>query len=142
MVAISFSVMKDKLLSGEKSHTIRKIKNLKRLHQIARLKKLQIYWKLRTKYTEKLFDATLVDISMFHLDKNGYPWAWVSDPTYPFACNHGVDCDLVKFPHEYAEKLAIKDGFNSIEEMQAWFVNKYKEKVSGDYMGISFERVS
>jgi hypothetical protein len=141
MVSISFSVMKDKLLSGEKKHTIRKINNLKRLNQMKRLKKLQIYWKLRTKYTEKLFDATLVAISTFHLDETGYPWAWIADPTYRFARNTTSDVDLlVKFTHDEANKLAIKDGFSSIEDMQAWFVNKYKEKVSGDYAGITFER--
>lgn len=140
MVSISFSVMRDKLESGEKQHTIRKF-NPKRIRQMIKHKKLQIYWKLRTNQTEKLFDAEYKGCTMFYLDEHAYPWANIGDSDYPFACNHGVDCDLVKFPHEYAEKLAIKDGFNSIEEMQAWFVNKYKEKVSGDYMGISFERV-
>lgn len=140
MVALSFSVMKEKLLSGEKTHTIRKL-NTNRLHQMEKLKKLQIYWKLRTKQTEKLFDATLVDISVFQLDSSGYPWAWIADPTYPFACNTGIDCDLVKFPHEDANKLAIKDGFASIEDMQKWFVDKYGKDTPGDYAGITFKRV-
>jgi hypothetical protein len=132
--------MKDKLLSGEKRHTIRRY-NRKRAHQIAKIKKLQIYWKLRTKYTEKLFDAELVKMTYIHLDDHGYPWSWVGDRDNPFSCNIGADCDLVKFPREEADNLAKKDGFDSIEEMQTWFTAKYGNNVSGDYMGISFERV-
>lgn len=142
MVALSFSVMKEKLLSGEKEHTIRKINNFKRLHQMAKIKKLQIYWKLRTKQTEKLFDAEFVGATMFHLDSSGYPWAWVGDETYPFACNNvpSAEWDLIKFPYEEANKLAIKDGFTSIEEMQKWFVDKYGKDTPGDYAGITFKR--
>ena len=143
MVAISFSVMKDKLLSGEKTHTIRKL-NINRLHQMAKLKKLQIYWKLRTKETEKLFDAEFVGATIFNLDSNGYPWAWVGDDTYPFACNNvsPVDADLIKFPINYATSLALEDGFDSIEDMQKWFVSKYNDRVSGDYMGIRFRKIT
>jgi len=111
---------------------------------MAKLKKLQIYWKLRTKETEKLFDAEFVGATMFNLDSNGYPWAWVGDDTYPFACNNvnPVDADLIKFPINYATSLALEDGFDSIEDMQKWFVSKYNDRVSGDYMGIRFRRIT
>jgi len=107
---------------------------------MAKIKKLQIYWKLRTKYTEKLFDAELVKITYIHLDEHGYPWSWVGDTENPFSCNTGIDCDLVKFPYDEATNLAKKDGFTSIGEMQEWFVKKYRDNVSGDYVGISFKR--
>jgi len=57
MVALSYKVFKEKLLSGEKDQTIRK-QNLVREEQMKRLG-LQIYWKQRTKECEKLFDAKL-----------------------------------------------------------------------------------
>lgn len=139
MVSLSFSNMRDKLISGEKRHTIRKL-NFKRLHQMRKTNILQIYWKLRTKETDKLFDAKLIDVTLFVLDKTGYPWAYVGDATYPFSCVD-IDVDLIRFPHRDAEKLAKKDGFVSIEEMQTWFVKQYGDNTHGDYVGIEFVKI-
>lgn len=63
MVAISFSIMKEKLLDGSKAQTIRLVKPL-RLKQLSKAKNLEIYWKQRDpKESEKLFDAELIDLT-------------------------------------------------------------------------------
>ena len=58
MPAISFSVMKDKLLSGEKLQTIRPL-NSDYWMKFRKGDRLVGYWKMRTKECEKLFDSTL-----------------------------------------------------------------------------------
>lgn len=77
MPAISFSVMKEKLLSGEKRQTIRPLRN----GYWMRFKKgdrLVGYWKMRTKDCEKLFDSTLAqDPFIIKMgDFNGYLMEW------------------------------------------------------------------
>ena len=54
MVAISFSVFKEKILDGTKRQTIRK----SRKKPIKVGDTLQLYWKLRTKETELLKEVT------------------------------------------------------------------------------------
>ena len=58
MPVISFSVMKDKLLSGEKKQTIRPLGSGYWM-KFKKGDRLVGYWKLRTKECEKLFDSTL-----------------------------------------------------------------------------------
>ena len=58
MPAISFSTLKDKLLSGEKKQTIRPLRS----DYWLKFKKgdpVYGYWKLRTKECEKLFESEL-----------------------------------------------------------------------------------
>ena len=62
MTAISFSMFKDKLLSGEKTTTIRPL-DIPRIEQMHRLG-IQVYWKQRTKESEKLFDARLKSVKV------------------------------------------------------------------------------
>ncbi|EAW35143.1 hypothetical protein [Lyngbya sp. PCC 8106] len=72
MVALSFSLFKNKLLSAEKTQTVR----TPRKSPIKVGCKLQIYWKQRSpKESEKLFDAECTkvqSISINHLRKEVY----------------------------------------------------------------------
>jgi hypothetical protein len=58
MPLLSFSVLKDKLLDGSKTQTIR----VPRKHPLKVGDKLYIYWKCRTKETEKLGEGIITGI--------------------------------------------------------------------------------
>ena len=68
MVAISFSVdgFVEKIKSGAKDQTIRPF-NQRRYEQIKRIKKLQLYWKQRTKECFKIADAEVTEIFKIRL---------------------------------------------------------------------------
>ena len=69
MVAISFSVFKEKIKTGKKRMTIRPY-NRKRFKQFVRNMNIQLYWKMRTKYCEKLGDAIREVIYKVRLTKD------------------------------------------------------------------------
>lgn len=58
MVLLGFTVLKEKLLSGTKTQTIR----IPRERPFKIGDNLQVCWKLRTKQCEKLFDAVVTKI--------------------------------------------------------------------------------
>ena len=58
MVLLGFTVLREKLLDGTKTQTIR----LPRKRPFKVGDKLQVYWKLRTKQCEKLFDAIVTKV--------------------------------------------------------------------------------
>ena len=58
MPLLGFTKLKDKLLDGSKTQTIRK----PRKHPIKVGDKLYIYWKLRTKRCKKLGEATITKV--------------------------------------------------------------------------------
>ena len=58
MVLLGFTKLKDKLLDGSKRQTIR----LPRKRPFKVGDELQVYWKLRTKQCEKLFDAIVTKV--------------------------------------------------------------------------------
>lgn len=57
MPAISFSTLKDKILSGEKKQTIRPM-NTNYWLRFRKGDRLVGYWKMRTKECEKMFEST------------------------------------------------------------------------------------
>jgi hypothetical protein len=122
MVAISFSIFKDKLLSGEKTQTIRPY-NEKRFNQIKRIGKLQIYWKQRSKECEKLFDAELTEIFKLPSFKELYEHHYV--------------------PVKDLQELAQRDGFECFHSMLYWFRRKYGEKFwDMEFMVIRWKRLN
>jgi len=128
MVAISFSEFKDKLLSGEKTQTIRPYTK-HRYNQIKNAKKLQMYWKQRTKESEKLFDAELEDIFLIKFF-------------------HVVTDILILYPKGVTltdreiETLVRRDGFASKKELIKWFYRKYGNRLFRNYfMVIRFRRI-
>jgi len=135
MVAISFSDSKllEKLLSGEKDQTIRPFSE-RRYRQITKIRKLQIYWKQRTKESRKLFDAELTEIFLIYLINPETKEEWP----------HKIENQkLTPLTQEEAEELVRRDGFKNIRELYAWFKQRYKkqkEKLEGKFMVIRFRR--
>jgi len=139
MVAISFSVFKDKLLSGEKTQTIRPYSE-KRFNQLKNARVLHIYWKQRTKECQLLFLADLVDLFRIRFTEEkkvkkiieNYSSGDIEYLVFShFLTDNELD-DLVKF-----------DGFNSVDEMFDWFYNKYGDSMyEKEFMVIRFKRRS
>lgn len=122
MVAISFSVFKDKLVSREKQQTIRKI-DVPRLEQMSKLG-IQIYWKQRdSKESEKLYNAKLKSFMYIKFDEKGYPRYQIltTDQFGPI----DFDPQLRELTIEEQEELARRDGFDSLKKMAKWFRKKY-----------------
>jgi len=127
MVALSFKVFKDKLVSREKQQTIRPI-NIPRIEQMKRLG-IQIYWKQRNpKESEKLYNAKLKSFMYIKFDKKGYPRYRVitDDPFGPLE----IEPKLSELTLEEQKELAKRDGFGSINEMAKWFLNEYGENLT------------
>jgi len=129
MVAISFSIFKDKLLSGEKDQTIRPFTRQRYL-QFAKAREvseegkpsLQIYWKQRTKESEKLFDAILTELRVIAIDPDREE---MRERVWMVA-------DL-KIPEGKVEEIVKRDGFESKEEFFNFFRKKYGSKLKDMY---------
>lgn len=141
MVAVSFSVFKEKILSGEKTQTIRPYSE-KRYETIKKIGKLQLYWKQRTKECELLGEAELesIDIIRFYAPENlldfngrGYPtgtiFKWNGEQWVPVD-----EGDFFATIH--------RDGFETINDMYEWFRKKYKDKLrTMNFMRIRWKAV-
>ena len=125
MVAISFSVFKDKLLSGKKRQTIRK-HNKERVEQMKE-HGIQIYWKQRSQDGYKLFDATLVENFeiKFSRWKRGYTERKTDKMMY---FRMGDDSEFVTAPKWFADGVARKDGFEDFDDMFDSFCDQYGEE--------------
>jgi len=100
MVAISFSVFKEKILNGKKRQTIR-LMNTKWCRVFDKVEdyysiKLQLYWKQRSKENELLMETDLKSI-------------------YP------------KLLEQLTLQDALNDGFESLEELKSWFKLTYNK---------------
>jgi len=113
MVAISFSEERFvKLIQqGKKDQTIRPY-NPKRFEQIKRMKKLQLYYKQRTKECRKIADAELTEIFRIKFSQlNPVEEIW----------------------------LALRDGFDGIVDFYNWFEKRYGKKLYDmEFMVIKF----
>ena len=139
MVAIGFTVFKEKILSGEKTQTIRPYSE-KRWLSILRNKKLQLYWKLRTKNTEFLKEVVAVELFKIMFledwDDLGHKVIIVkrtdnafSAPREDFLFNRSerwrdMSVDEIK-------EMARRDGFDDEFQMFKWFENKYGKDIWG-----------
>ena len=117
MVAISFSVegFVEKIRSGEKDQTIRPF-NARRYEQIKRSKKLQLYWKQRTKECLKIADAELVEIFKIRFKNLLEIWnekkqEWIQAKTRDI------------------EEIIKRDGFESGWELYSTLYSMYGEKM-------------
>ena len=100
MPAISFSIAKDKILSGEKRQTIggdRKI-------PIKKGDKLYLWWKQRTRDREKLGDTICLRVAPITIDRDRatMPNVVVTDP-------------------QLLDKFAIADGFENWQQLIEFF---------------------
>ena len=125
MVAISFSVFKDKLLSAKKRQIIRK-HNKERLEQMKE-HGIQIYWKQRSQDGYKLFDATLVENFEIKFSRweRGYYERNTDKMMY---VRMGDDSEFVTAPNWFADAVARKDGFEDFDDMFNWFCDQYGEE--------------
>ena len=130
MVAISFGYRQDfpeLILAGKKNQTIRPY-NEKRFEQIKRIKKLQLYWKQRTKKGYKIGDAELEDIFIIMLSPDKHITMW-DERTNRWWGLHGIDeWEIIK-----------RDGFRGKEEFFGAFHKMYGDKMySMKFMIIRF----
>ena len=125
MVAISFSVKKEKLLNGRKRQTIRK-RNPKRLEQMKE-HGIQIYWKQRSQDGYKLFDATLVENFeiKFSRWKRG---CYERNTDKMMYVRIGDDSEFVTAPNWFADAVARKDWFEDFDDMFDSFCDQYGEE--------------
>ena len=120
MVAIGFTVFKDKILTGEKTQTIRPYSE-RRWKTILKNRKLQLYWKLRTKECEFLKEVNLKE--MF---KIRFEIKWLR--LYSLGCytvSKEEDGTWREMEEEEMEDLARRDGFESFKALVEWFKGKY-----------------
>ena len=66
MALLGFTIMKDKILSGEKRQTIRKM----RQYPVKISEILHLYWKLRTKVCEKLGEGVCNETFMVLISRS------------------------------------------------------------------------
>jgi len=125
MPAISFSTMKDKILSGEKKQTIRPKSDY--WLKWEKGDRLVGYWKMRSSgESEQLFDSKLSED--------------------PFITELFILSVLDKDKGEYLDRLnwlkrlAQEDGFEDYIEMQLWFLERYGNKAwDMDFVVIRWE---
>jgi hypothetical protein len=131
VVAVSFSVFRDKLLSGEKDQTIRPFSECRYCQIAKKGRKLQIYWKQRTKECEKLFDATPVEVFKVWLD-----------PDSRSIYRYDEWAGKVPLTAEEQEEIVRRDGFDSVESFFEFFLERYGEAYLRDnaFMVIRFRR--
>ena len=121
MVAISFSVFKEKILSGEKKQTIRPYSK-KRWNSILKNKKLQLYWKQRTKECEFLKEVELEEMFRIRFE---IKWLRVSFLGYITVLKEEEDGSWKEIDSDELDHLARCDGFENCSEMTEWFFEKY-----------------
>jgi len=128
MALIGFTVLKEKILNGEKRQTIRKLR--KRPVKVGET--LYLYWHLRRKDCEllkvtKCIETFLIEMQFYEewLDSGKPIWRVdqiMSNGTIATLMDHKV------------EDLAQRDGFANALEMMRWFTKKH-----GDLNNIIFQ---
>lgn len=112
MPLIGFTVFKEKILSGEKCQTIRKLR--KRPIKVGDA--LYLYWHLRQKDCEFLGVAKCTKISRILIDQH----YWLGKQI--LCIIYGLINALTE---KETDELAKKDGFANSDEMLKWFISKY-----------------
>ena len=107
MPALSFSVFKDKIISGAKRQTIRTV----RKNPIKERDKLYLYWKQQSpKDCEKLGEATCAKAIPVRIEKAK------AVLTYPEVCNYEI---------VHLDKFAQDDGFDNWQQLIEYFEKNY-----------------
>lgn len=107
MPLISFSVFKDKILSGAKRQTIRSL----RKNPIKEGETLYLWWKQRSPQRERLGDAKCVKVSDIEIYENE---VFINNPSFL------VGYKEIKDPFEL-DLFAIADGFDDWDKMKEFF---------------------
>lgn len=132
MVALSFSKRDDfpaLILSGDKDQTIR-LFNKQRFDQMVRIRKLQLYWKQRTKDCYKIADAELTEIFPIRFDEQGFIYIYrMEDHEWVLAT-----------PVDYNE-IVTRDGFNDAFHLADTLREMYGDITRLKFMVIRFKTV-
>ncbi len=104
MAGLSFSVFKDKIISGSKRQTIRGI----RKNPIKEGETLYMWWKQRSPQREKLGEATCIKVSKIDIE------------TRFIRLNDELINDI-----DSLDKVAIADGFDNWFCMMEWFADTH-----------------
>lgn len=107
MAGLSFSVFKDKVLSGAKRQTIRG----KRKHPIKEGERLYLWWKQRTSEREKLGEADCELVLDIVIEKGGY---LIRDPHDKMTREFYSNTDS-------RDAFAIADGFDNWQQLEEFF---------------------
>ncbi len=113
MPALSFSVFREKILSGEKTQTIRVLR--KRPFQVG--DKLYLYWHQRSKDCEKLGEVICTEAFRIWFVVG---WKYIG---IFVRVERG---DYAPLSRQEMDYLARRDGFTDVEEMVAWFRKTYR----------------
>ena len=130
MVALSFSVFKEKVKRGEKCQTIRPY-TFKRFEMIMRLRVLQLYWKQRTKKRERLGTGHVTKIFRIYFN-TFFKEVWVEDY---------FGCGFCSMSETESRDLALRDGFDSFEQMFDYFKNVHGDLDNKVFMVIRWRLV-
>ncbi len=125
MVAISFSVFKEKILDGTKTQTIRRYKP-QRYEQLKKKGALQLYWKQRTKECELLMRVGLQELFIikFTYRKENFAFYTYEDGAFHF--------DRYATPTE-SKEIITRDGFRNVRELFRWFFEHYGPEMNSTY---------
>lgn len=127
---LSFTVFKEKILSGEKIQTIRKM----RKYPIKEGDKLYLYWHCRQKDCEKLGESVCVDeqrINMSIIDQN---------ELCVLLDQKCFGCGWRRLTFKELWKLAIDDGFDSIDDMKNWFKKTHSNLDGEEFQVIRWKK--
>ncbi len=139
MVAFSFTILLEKILSGEKHHTIRRY-NERRIEQTLRLG-MQIYWKQRVRGQSRyLFDTKLNEVQILTFNEKWWPSVVGRILRNPAGALHVKERwpSWRRMTRAEANDLARKDGFESIQALQAQLRLMYKDAHQGDWAAHDF----
>jgi len=141
MVAISFSKKPEfpqMIIDGIKDQTIRPF-NAKRYDQIKRIRKLQLYWKQRTKECFKIADAELTEIFKILLlpirDNNGQVMGYVISKYHP---SEYFTSYYLPVSQKERDEIIRRDGLTE-EEFHPLFEETYGNIENMEFMVIRFK---
>ncbi|MBM9499726.1 hypothetical protein JWG44_05610 [Leptospira sp. 201903071] len=108
---------KDKILSGEKIHTIREDKS----NRWYAGRKIQMAYGVRTKFYERFYESNCISVESIEIN-----WCGLSgfSGMYP-----DVKISGRKLSYSECDELAQNDGFESFVDFIKWFSEDFKGKI-------------
>jgi hypothetical protein len=122
MPLLGCTVFKDKILSGEKTQTIRAL----RKYPINVGDRLYLYWKLRTKQCKKLHEAICTEIFYIIFPKSpNDPLLRCGGECLIFDSNSGMSVNITIMSPIEESDLAHRDGFSSSTKFRQFFYEQH-----------------
>lgn len=128
MVAVSFSVFKDKIISGEKTQAIRKY-TLRKYELFRKSRYIYLYWKLRTKECSLLNVGEIEDVFIIRLYEPEMYYTFNSKSTDNRFIFYWDGRRWTKVSDLEKESIIKRDGFESEEEFYRWFSRYNKDEI-------------